>query len=80
MTKSMTIMMPLMTLWITFTLPATLGVYWTVSNVLSILQTVVLNGYFKKKLETEIAAQDVLIAEKRALKDAKYNKKKKKRG
>lgn len=80
MTKSMTIMMPLMTLWITFTLPATLGVYWTISNLLSILQTIVLNGYFKKKLEAEIAAQDVIIAEKKALKDARYNKKKKKRG
>lgn len=80
MTKSMTIMMPLMTLWITFTLPATLGVYWTISNVVSILQTIVLNGYFKKKMETEIAAQDIIIAEKRAEKDARYNKKKKKRG
>lgn len=80
MTKSMTIMMPLMTLWITFTLPATLGVYWTISNLFSILQTILLNGYFKKKLEVEIAAQDILIAEKKALKDARYNKKKKKRG
>ena len=80
MTKSMTVMMPLMTLWITFTLPATLGVYWTISNVFSILQTVLLNGYFKKKLEGEIAAQDIIIAEKKAEKDARYNKKRKKRG
>ena len=80
MTKSMTIMMPLMTLWITFTLPATLGVYWVISNVFSIVQTIALNGYYKKKLEVEIANQDVIIAEKKALRDAKYNKKKKKRG
>ena len=79
MTKTMSIMMPLMTLWITFTLPATLGVYWTISNIVSILQTVVLNGYFKKKLESEIAAQDAVIAEKKAEKDARYNKKKKKK-
>ena len=78
MTKSMTIMMPLMTLWITFTFPATMGVYWTISNVTSIIQTVILNGYYKKKMEAEIAQQDILIAEKKAIRDAKYNKKKKK--
>lgn len=78
MTKTMTVMMPLMTLWITFTLPATLGVYWTISNAVSILQTIVLNGYFKKKMEAEILAQDAIIAKKKAEKDARYNKKKKK--
>ena len=79
MTKSMTVMMPIMTLWITFTLPATLGVYWTISNAVSILQTIVLNGYFKKKMEAEVLAQDIIIAEKKAEKDARYNKKKKKK-
>ena len=79
MTKSMTYMMPLMTLWITFTLPAALGVYWIVSNVISLLQTILLNGYYKNKLESEIAGQDKILAEKQAAKDARYNKKRKKR-
>lgn len=81
MTKSMSLMMPLMTLWITFTLPATLGLYWIVSNVLAIVQTVALNGYYKKKLAPEIEAQSEQIRIKKELKDARYkNKKKKKRG
>ncbi len=81
MTKSMSLMMPLITLWITFTLPATLGLYWIVSNILAILQTVALNGYYKKKLAPEIAAQSEEIRIKKELKDARYkNKKKKKRG
>ena len=77
MTKSMSIMMPLMTLWITFTLPATIGIYWTVSNIVSLAQTILLNGYYKKKLQAEISDQEFVLEQKKAEKAARYNKKKK---
>ena len=58
MAKSMTYIMPLMTLWLTFTFPAALGLYWTVSNVLGLVQNIVLNKYYNKKLTTEIMLKD----------------------
>jgi YidC/Oxa1 family membrane protein insertase len=33
-------LMPLMTLWISFTVPAALGMYWVISNILGIAQTI----------------------------------------
>lgn len=76
MTKTMTIMMPLMTLWITFTFPATIGVYWTISNVLSLAQTILLNGYYKNKMQAEVAEKSMMIEQEKAAKKAKYNHKK----
>ena len=76
MTKSMTLMMPLMTLWITFTFPATIGVYWTTTNVLTLLQTILLNGYYKKRMEAEVAEKSLLIEQEKAAKKARYNHKK----
>ncbi len=76
MTKSMSVMMPLMTLWITFTFPATIGVYWTISNIASLLQTVLLNGYYKNKMQIEVAQKSELIAQQKAEKKARYNHKK----
>ena len=40
----MMFMMPLMSLWISFSLPAAVGIYWIISNVLAFFQTLVL-GY-----------------------------------
>ena len=76
MTKSMTIMMPLMPLWITFTFPATIGVYWAISNIAAILQTVVLNGYYKKKLTAEVIEKTADIDKRKAEKKARYQHKK----
>ncbi len=79
-TKSMGYMMPIMTLFLTFTFPAALGLYWTVSNVLSIVQTVLLNGYYNRKLALEIEVQDRIREQKIQERMKKYNIKKKKRG
>ncbi|MEG0692525.1 MAG: YidC/Oxa1 family membrane protein insertase, partial [Oscillospiraceae bacterium] len=38
--KYMMLFMPLMSVWIGFTMPAGAGVYWTISNVLMIIQTI----------------------------------------
>lgn len=80
MTKTMTYFMPLMTLWLTLTFPAAMGLYWTVSNVLGLLQNIVLNSYYNKKLALEIEKQDEIRQKKIEEKMKKYNIKKKKRG
>ena len=49
MSKSMTMMMPLMTAFFTVTLPAGLGIYWIISSVVQIAQQLLLNYYFDKK-------------------------------
>lgn len=51
--KSMMLMMPLMSLWIGFTLPAALGVYWIANSVFQIIQDVILNKYFSTRMEQE---------------------------
>lgn len=49
MAKSMNMMMPIMTLFFTVTLPAGLGLYWIISSVVQILQQLILNVYLDKK-------------------------------
>lgn len=44
-------MMPLMTGFFTFSLPAGMGLYWIASGVIQIVQQIVLNIYFEKKGE-----------------------------
>lgn len=47
--KSMNLMMPLMTLFFTFTLSAGIGVYWFFSTMISVAQSYILTKYFEKK-------------------------------
>ena len=61
MSKTMTYMMPVMTGFFTFTLPAGLGLYWIISSTVQIIQQLALNFYFDKKGEDE----DVIIPEKK---------------
>ena len=51
--KMMNLMMPLMSLWIGFTLPAALGVYWIASTVFSMIQEKLLGRFYLKKIEDE---------------------------
>lgn len=51
--RSMMYMMPLMSLWIGFTLPAALGVYWIANSVFQIVQDAILNRYFLNQMEEE---------------------------
>lgn len=76
MGKTMTWLMPIMTLWITTTFPAALGLYWIASNIFSIIQTLILNGYYAKKMELEIADTEAMLNAKR---EAKFANKKRKR-
>lgn len=46
MNNSMLYMMPLMSLFISFSVPAGVGLYWVFSNLLAMVQTVVLNSIY----------------------------------
>lgn len=54
----MMIMMPFMSAYIGFILPASLGIYWIVMSLFSIIQEVVLQAYYNKKLDREEAERD----------------------
>lgn len=51
--KTMMYMMPLMSLYIAFIMPAALGVYWIAQTIFSMVQEVFMNKYYGKKLEEE---------------------------
>ncbi|MCR5826174.1 MAG: YidC/Oxa1 family membrane protein insertase [Oscillospiraceae bacterium] len=66
--RSMMYMMPLMSLWIGFTLPAALGVYWIANSVFQIIQDVLLNKVFLKQMEEEETEREREKREKRVAK------------
>ena len=51
--KSMNIMMPLMSIWICFVMPAAMGVYWIANSVFGIIRDYSLTKIYKKKLDEE---------------------------
>lgn len=54
-------MMPLFSLYITFTVPGGVGIYWIFSNVLALVQTVILNNIYnpaKIKAQAEIEYEE----------------------
>ena len=52
-TKMMMYMMPLMSVYIAFIMPAALGIYWIAQSVLSAVQEFVLGKFYTKKMEAE---------------------------
>ena len=92
--RTMLIVMPLMSLWIGFSMPAALGVYWVAQNLLSMIQEFLAGKMLKKDYEAAAAAraeQERLEKEEekqrrreaaerkaRAIAEAKANKGKKK--
>lgn len=69
MTKSMNMMMPIMSLVMCFSFPAGLGIYWIMTAVFQIFQQIIMNKYY------ETVDMDKLIAENME----KASKKKKKK-
>ena len=51
--KSMNIMMPLMSVWICFVMPAAMGIYWIANSVFGIIRDYTLTKVYKKKLDEE---------------------------
>lgn len=57
--KSMMYMMPLMSVYIGFILPAALGVYWISQSGISIIQEYYVGRYFTKKFQAEEDERDI---------------------
>ncbi len=51
--KSMMLIMPLFSAWFAFTLPAAVGLYWIISNIIQILQQTVVSKYLVTDISTE---------------------------
>lgn len=49
MNKSMQIMMPLMSVWICFIMPASMGIYWIANSVFGMVRDWILTKYYTKK-------------------------------
>lgn len=64
--KSMNLVMPLISVFIGFTFPAALGIYWVASSAFSIIQEFILNKIFKKQLDAEDAIRRESERERRA--------------
>ena len=60
-TRMMMWMMPLMSVYIAFIVPAALGVYWAAQSAFSIIQELVLGKFYTKKLQEEEDARQELI-------------------
>ena len=70
MMNSMMIMMPLMSVFFCFTLPAGIGIYWVVQGIILIFQQIFVNSYMKKVDMDELIQKNV----------EKMNKKRAKKG
>jgi len=69
--KTMNLMMPLVSLYICFIMPAALGVYWIFTSLLGIIRDVALNKIYGKQIELERAERE---ARQRA-REAEYERK-----
>ena len=66
-TQTMLYMMPLMTLWIGFTVPGALSIYWLIQGVVSTVQDVILTKHFRKVYDEEDAIRQARAAEEEAI-------------
>ena len=66
-TKTMLYMMPLMTLWIGFTVPGALSIYWLIQGVISAVQDLILTKHFRKVYDEEDAIRRERAAEQEKL-------------
>ena len=62
--QSMYIFMPIISAWFAFTLPAAVGLYWIVSNILQLVQQVVLNKIVKVDLTEEQIEGEIVNVKK----------------
>lgn len=81
MMKAMMYLMPLMSVWIAFSVPVGVGIYWIVSNVLSGVQSVVLfKLYNPEKYKAEYEAKLQEEEERKRLERQKRRQRKLDRG
>lgn len=61
MMKGMMYIMPIFSAWIAFSLPAGAGVYWSISNLFSIAQTIILNRvYSPAKMKAQVEKEQAM--------------------
>ena len=58
--KTMNLMMPLMSIWICFVMPAAMGVYWIANSVFGMIRDFVLTKVYKRKLDKEDAERKAM--------------------
>ncbi len=69
--KMMNLMMPFMSVYICFVMPAALGIYWIANSVFGIVQELILGAYYTKQLDKE----DAVRIEQRKLREAELERK-----
>ena len=62
--STMNLMMPLMSIWICFVMPAAMGIYWIANSVFGIIRDYVLTKTFMKQLEVEEAERAALRSQR----------------
>ena len=70
--NTMNMMMPLMSVWICFVMPAAMGIYWIANSVFGMVRDYLLT----KKYKAELDAEDAVKAAERAERDAEMEAKK----
>ena len=70
--NTMNMMMPLMSVWICFVMPAAMGIYWIANSVFGMVRDYLLT----KKYKAELDAEDAVKAAERAQRDAEMEAKK----
>jgi len=53
--KSMTLMMPIMSVWFCFIMPAAMGIYWIANSLFGMVRDIIFTTIFKKQLDAEEA-------------------------
>ena len=75
MNKSMQLMMPMMSIWICFIMPAAMGIYWIANSVFGMVRDWILTSYYTKKFMVDDV--EWLEREKaREAEEAEYERKK----
>ncbi len=62
--RTLTMTMPLMSLWIGFVMPGALGLYWIATSVFQIIQDYILTKIFSKQLDAEDAERNERLRER----------------
>ena len=58
--KTMNLMMPLMSIWICFVMPAAMGIYWIANSVFGMIRDFILTKVYKRKLDKEDAERQAM--------------------
>ena len=69
--KSMNMMMPLMSIWICFVMPAAMGVYWIANSIFGMIRDYTLTKIYRRKLDEEEAVRAAERAEREKEMEAK---------